>query len=261
MKNVELISFCSSFRSDQAAHAIKAMEAGKHVYAEKPVAMTEDDLNKIIATSEKTGKIFHEMGGTGFSQPYMAMRKVVESGVLGEIIQVINQKSYPWFDTRPQDENIDGGLGLQVGVYNVRFVEHITGIKVKTISSKETKLGNPKADGECRRAVSFIMELENGGLCSAVSNYLCPGPDVHGKWGYETVRIFGVNGYVESIDNGRITNLVLSDKDCGPLDISEPSVDYFEMFTRELNGENHEFPSLEDELHPTRMVIRAKAAL
>ncbi|MGE9295368.1 MAG: Gfo/Idh/MocA family protein, partial [Puniceicoccales bacterium] len=70
---VELISLCSPRRADQARHAIQALEAGKHVLAEKPCALTEADLDAIIEAAKRTGRVFHEMAGTAFGQPYFAM--------------------------------------------------------------------------------------------------------------------------------------------------------------------------------------------
>ena len=171
---VELVSLCSPRRADQADEAIRCLKAGKHVYGEKPSAMTERDLDRIIETSGKTGKIYHEMAGTVVQQPYMKMRDVVKSGVLGTVVQVLVQKCYPWHDARPKDEDIDGGLALQVGVYAGRFVEHIACEKIKTLKIAETRLGDSRPDSDCRMAVSMIMELNNGGLASAVCNYLNP---------------------------------------------------------------------------------------
>jgi len=52
---VALVSLCSPMRSKQAHEAIRCLEAGKHVYAEKPCAMSEEDLDAIIAASARTG--------------------------------------------------------------------------------------------------------------------------------------------------------------------------------------------------------------
>ena len=137
--SVDLISLCSPDRSKQADEAIKCMKNGKHVYAEKPCAMTEEKLDELIKTSEETGMMFHEMAGTVFNQPYYAMREFVKTGALGEIVQVFTQKSYPLrIEARPQDENIDGGMIRQVGVHNLRFIEHITNIKINKIKAIQT---------------------------------------------------------------------------------------------------------------------------
>jgi len=123
---VELVSLCSA-RREQAGHAIRALRAGKHVYAEKPCAMEEADLDAILDAARESGRMFHEMAGTAFDQPYLAMREIVRAGRIGEVVQVICEKSYPYHDGRPQDEDVDGGLIGQNAIHAVRFVEHVAG--------------------------------------------------------------------------------------------------------------------------------------
>ena len=254
--NIDIVSLCSPVRADQADDAVKCMQNGKHVYAEKPCALRESDLDKIIKTSEETGKKFHEMAGTTFEQPYLAMRRIVQSGAIGTVIQVVAQKSYPYFEARPQDERIDGGLFCQAGVHAARFIEHTAGTRIKDIYSLETSLGNPKTSGDLKMASCCMMTLENGGVAAFVANYL--NPLSFGSWGNETLRIFGDKGFVEATNGAASTRLVLNEKDMGAITSLEPSANYFDMFLDELDGIAKMPFCLEDELHPTRMLIRAK---
>ena len=253
---LELIALCSPRRCDQAQQAIRCMESGKHVYAEKPCALNEPDLDAILETSKRTGMVFHEMAGTAFTQPYFAMREVVQSGVLGPIVQVLAQKSYPYHDRRPQDEDVDGGLLLQVGVHALRFIEHVAGEKVSEIYAIETQKGNP-GQGNLRMATSLMMRLHNGGVASVLCNYL--NPPAFGIWGNEALRIFGTQGFVESVDGGTKTRLVLQDEDRGALPIDHGGYEYLDLFLNALLGQGEMPLSLEDEIHPTRVLIRAKA--
>lgn len=252
---VALVSLCSPRRRDQAQQAILCMEAGRHVYAEKPCAMTEEALDDIMEATRRTGQTFHEMAGTAFEQPYLTMREIVQAGTLGTVVQVLAQKSYPYHDRRPQDEDVDGGLLLQVGVHALRFIEHVAGVQVREIFAVQTRLGNPKAGG-LHMATSMMMTLANGGVASVLCNYL--NPPGFGQWGNETLRIFGTNGFVEAVDGGTRTRLVLQDEDRGPLEIHEPSRSYFDMMVAEILDGTPMPLSLEEELHPTRMVIRAR---
>jgi predicted dehydrogenase len=253
---VALVSLCSPRRRDQAAHACAALLAGKHVYAEKPCAMTEEDLDQILATARQTGRSFHEMAGMAFEQPYLAMRDVVQSGVLGEIVQVFAQKSYPYHDRRPQDEDVDAGLTAQAGVHALRMVEHVAGQHIAEIQAWETSLANPVPGGGLRMASSLMMRLENGGLASAVVNYL--NPKGMGRWGNDHLRIFGTQGFVESTDGGDRTRLVVGDKDLGPLDTTAPTPDYVDRYLDALSGGAPMPLAPEEEVHPTRMTIHAR---
>jgi predicted dehydrogenase len=254
---VDLVSLCSPRRRDQAREAIRCMEAGKHVHAEKPVAMTEAELDAIIATSKATGMAFHEMwSGSASTQPYWAMRQVVQTGTLGEVIQVLVQKSYPLQHNRPQDEDVDGGLILQVGVHALRFVEFTAGQKVEAIWAIDTQLGNP-GEGDLRVAASMMARLANGGVASIACNYL--NPPAFGMHGNEMLRIFGTKGFVESTDGGTRTRLVLNGEDRGPLAILEQGPEWLDLVLASILGQQAMPLTLEEELHPTRMLIRARA--
>jgi predicted dehydrogenase len=256
-EEVDLVSLCSPRRRDQAQEAIRAMEAGKHVYAEKPAAMTEAELDAIVAATQSTGKSFHEMWtGSACDQPYWAMREIVQAGTLGEVIQVLVQKSYPLHHNRPQDEDVDGGLILQVGVHALRFVEFTAGVPVTEIWAVDTQLGNP-GEGELRVAASMMARLANGGVAGIICNYL--NPPGFGMHGNEMVRIFGTEGFLESTDGGTRTHLVLNDGDRGPLQIDEPGKRYLDLVLASLSDPKAMPLTLEEELHPTRILIRARA--
>jgi predicted dehydrogenase len=256
---VDLISLCSARRSDQAGQAIRALRAGKHVYAEKPCAMTEPDLDAILQAVRETGKQFHEMAGTSFGQPYFAMREIVRQGLVGEVVQVIAEKSYPYHPDRPQDEDIDGGLIGQCAIHAVRMVEQVGGVPIQSSLAEETTLGNPVSHGGLRMAAALVFTLENGGVATVTANYL--NPLGTGVWGYESLKVLGTQGLVESEKGGLQTRLVVGKEDRGPIDVSAPGIDYLEAFLKTILGEGEMPLTLEEELRPTRWVIRAKQAL
>jgi len=253
---VDVISLCSARRRDQAAQAIQALRAGKHIYAEKPSAMNEEDLAAVIATAEQTGCLFREMAGTAYEQPYRAMRDVVRSGCLGEIVQVIAEKSYPYHGNRPPDEDVDGGLIEQCAIHAVRMVEHVAGRRIRSLRAVETCAGRPGGSSGLHMAASMVLTLEGGAVGSISANYL--NPRGTGTWGYESLRILGSDGMVESARGGQHTRLVLGEEDLGPLDLTAPSLDYFDIYLDALLGRSGMPCTLEEELSPTRWVIRAK---
>jgi predicted dehydrogenase len=256
---VDLVSLCSPRRRDQPVDAIRALRAGKHVYAEKPCAFEEAELDAILRTAHESDRMFHEMAGTAFQQPYLAMRAVVRAGRIGRVVQVIAEKSYPYHAGRPQDEDVDGGLIRQCAIHAVRFVEHVAGARIQSVRAVESTAGNPVADGGLRMAASLMFGLEGGGVALIAANYLNPCGTT--MWGYETLRILGEKGFVESTQSGGQTRLVIGDKDCGPLDLSAPSLEYLDAYLDVLRGRGGMPLTLEEELSPTRWVIRAKHAL
>jgi predicted dehydrogenase len=255
-KEIQLVVLCSPVRAEQPAHALAALRAGKHVFAEKPCALEEKDLDLLIAEAAALGLVFREMADSAFINPYAAIRRIVQSGVLGEIVLVSSQKSYPWRDSRPQDEFTDGGLVRQCALHAARWIEHVAGRKIASINLLETRLGNPHPTGQSRMAACLAMTLDNGGLASISANYLNPsGTGLHG---YESLVIHGSKGLVESIRGGTLTRLVIGSTDHGALDVSAPVKSQFQHLLEHLvHGVPMPIP-LNDELSPTRWMLRAK---
>ncbi len=256
---VAIVSLCSPRRADQVEQAVRCLQAGRHVYSEKPCARSEADLDRILDAAGQSGRFFHEMAGTAFADPYPALAGVVRSGALGTVVQVFVQKSYPYFGGRPQDEAVDGGLFLQVGIHAARMVEHVAGCRIAAVDVVETGRGNPVPGGGLRMAASAWMTLENGGVASMVANYL--NQDAFGTWSNEHLRIFGTDGFVEATDGGLRTRLVLKGGDRGPVVPGWGEGlfhgDYFDAFLGQVLDGAPMPLSIEEELHPLRMLLRA----
>jgi len=254
--DVDLIALCSPMRSTQADDAIVCLQNGKHVYAEKPCALSEPDLDRVLAAADASRRHFREMAQTAFDSPYVQMREVVRGGELGEIVQVFAQKSYPWHENRPQDEAVDGGLTLQVGIHAARFVELVAGVRISALDLIETTHGNPTENGGLRMAATLQGRLENGGLVTLVANYL--NQRGLGAWGNDHLRIFGAQGFVESVDGGQRTALVIGESPARALPPLETPRSHADDYFRFIL-ENAPMPlSLEEELHPLRVLLRAK---
>lgn len=255
-ETIDLISLCSPQRADQENDAIKCLRAGKHVYAEKPAAFSEEGLDRILEVAKENGYEFHEMADSIFVEPYWSAKKIVRDGKIGEVVQVYVQKSYPLsLGHRPQNEEKDGGLIRQAGIHAIRFLEHITGLEIENVKVYQTHLGNIKSDG-LYTASSWAMTLSNGGVASACINYM--NPLGFGRWGNESIRIFGTEGMLEITDGGTKTHLYTHNSDEGPIDISNSDCkDFFDLLVRHLLYEDEMPMTLDEELHPLRVVIRA----
>lgn len=253
-ERVQMVSLCSPRRIEQAGHAIECLRAGKHVYAEKPAAVTNDELDVILRAAKSAGRCFHEMAGTIFDAPYYALRKLILSGTIGTVVQLFAQKSYPYYDGRPADEAVDGGLLRQNGIHAVRMAEHATGICVSEMKAVQTTLGDPKGEGLVM-ACAAMLKLENGGVGAITANYL--NPKGFGQWGNEELRVFGTKGMAEITEGGRRTRVYLADRDAGEIPPFLAPRSFFDQVVDEaLDGTAMEL-TLEEELHPLRVVNAA----
>lgn len=255
---IDLVCLCSPLRSEQANDAVKALRANVSVYAEKPAALTEADLDMILE-AEKTSKAeFHEIADSIFFEPYATMRDLIKDGAVGEVVQVYVQKSYGKnFDGRPNDPNVDGGITRQIGIHAMRFLEHCCGIRIAAVKAFETNKGGPESKPGLITAASIAMTLENGGVASACLNYY--NPPSFGLWGNESIRVFGTKGVIEITDGGRRTHLWNDKGDLGEFaSMNTPTKPFLEYLVEHLlDGTPMPFDS-ETELHPLRAVIRMK---
>ncbi|HEY4018877.1 MAG TPA: Gfo/Idh/MocA family oxidoreductase [Pseudonocardiaceae bacterium] len=250
---VDLVSLCSPRRADQAADAITCLRAGRAVYAEKPSALSEADLDQILATAEATGLPFHEMADTAFQQPFSAARLLLRDRVVGRVLQVHAQKSYPYHDNRPIDADVDGGLIRWAGIHAIRMIEHVVGERVEDIADARTTEvdvgGRPFTI-----AASLSFTLASGGLASAVVNYL--NPPGSGSWGDDRLRVFGTYGLID-ITAGNASRLVVGTADLGQLDTTGPVAGYFDHYVDALLDGAPMPMTIEEEIRPTRIAIRA----
>ncbi len=255
--NFDIVSLCSPMRSEQGQDAIKCLKAGKHVYAEKPAVFSEEELDEILKVAKECGKEFHEMADSVFVEPYWSVRKAVRDGKVGKVIQVFVQKSYPLgIEFRPQNEDKDGGLVRQAGIHGIRFLEHITGLQVEEVEVRQTHLGNTNPNEGLFTASSWLMTLSNGGVASACMNYL--NPRTFTSWGNECVRIYGTEGFIEITDGGKHTHLYTHSADEGEIDTQNSDCeDFFQLLVRHFLYGDALPMTLEEELHPLRVVIRA----
>jgi predicted dehydrogenase len=106
-----------------ASIAIDALDAGKHVLLEKPMARDRRECLAIVAAARRSSKLFM-LGLTHHFQPEMAAAKaLVDRGELGSIVAGCCAFAHPWdWQRRPRfyrDRTLGGGVWLTQGVHFV----------------------------------------------------------------------------------------------------------------------------------------------
>lgn len=65
------------------------LENGKHVICEKPLTMNEKQTRKIVDLARKNNLFLMEAVWSRFFPVYQEVRKLLDSGAIGEVIKVI----------------------------------------------------------------------------------------------------------------------------------------------------------------------------
>lgn len=85
--DVDVAVVCSP-NGFHAEHALLALNAGKHVVLEKPMALTKADCEKIIYTALRNSKQVFCVMQNRYSPPSEWLKGIVEKGILGKIYLV-----------------------------------------------------------------------------------------------------------------------------------------------------------------------------
>lgn len=136
---------------------IKALEAGKNVISEKPVTLSSDDLEAMIAASEKAGRIFTVHQNRRWDGDYLLLKKVYDSGVLGDVFciesRVHGSRGIPG-DWRCL-KKYGGGMVYDWGVHLLDQALILTNAKLKSIYTHLDHITNDEVDDGCKIDLYF----------------------------------------------------------------------------------------------------------
>ncbi|MFE4951837.1 Gfo/Idh/MocA family protein [Leifsonia sp. NPDC056665] len=141
--DIDVIDICSPGAS-HAQIAIAALEAGKHVLCEKPLANTVAEAEAMVAAAERAaGRGVRSMVGFSYRRvPAIGYaRRLVQEGRLGAIRQVRALYLQDWLsdENGPMTWRLDkeaagsGSLG-DIGAHAIDLVEHLTGSRLSSVS-------------------------------------------------------------------------------------------------------------------------------
>jgi predicted dehydrogenase len=142
--DIALVDVCTPGDS-HAEIAIAALEAGKHVLCEKPLANSVADAEAMTdAASSAAARGIRSMVGFTYRRvPAIALaRKLVEQGRIGELRHVRAQYLQDWITDpdfplvwRLQKERAGSGALGDIGAHIVDLTQHITGQRIGSVSA------------------------------------------------------------------------------------------------------------------------------
>ncbi|QIG42107.1 Gfo/Idh/MocA family oxidoreductase [Nocardioides anomalus] len=143
--DVDLVDVCTPGDS-HAEIAIAALEAGKHVLCEKPLANTVEEAERMVAAAERAAArgVQAMVGFTYRRVPAVALaRQLVAEGRIGEIRHVRAQYLQDWIADAeaPLSWRLDkskagsGSLG-DIGAHIIDLTQFITGLRITEVSGQ-----------------------------------------------------------------------------------------------------------------------------
>jgi len=112
-----------------AEWTIKAIQAGKHVLLEKPIALTLDEVDAISTEAKNYGKVVAEAFMYRTHPQTLKVQEMVAGGMLGKIKLV--RGSYTYVSTNPNDirwrPEMGGGALWDIGCYPLSYTRTVLG--------------------------------------------------------------------------------------------------------------------------------------
>ena len=148
--------------------AIDCIRAGKHLYVEKPITMTEKELEEVLDAARQSDKVFLA-GSNGLLQRQMGMfRQLIENGSMGQVYLVSVDRA----SSRSQEYGMDSvkvkkgtGISAHSGSHNVEWALYLLG---------DPKPVSVQARGFCQtQSLTFAgkMDQADDDTCVATVNF------------------------------------------------------------------------------------------
>jgi len=152
------IVYIATPHDSHAELSIQALENGKHVLCEKPLALSYKDVARMIEVSKKNNKFFMEAFWTRFIPSVKEILEKVNQGIIGDIKYV--KADFAFYADEKEggrlfDKNLGGGALFDIGVYPLFLSYIILGIP-KEILAKSIYNSNG-----IDLQTSMILQYEN----------------------------------------------------------------------------------------------------
>lgn len=129
-EKVDVVDICTPSYL-HAEQSITALNAGCHVLCEKPMTLSTEDAEKVIAAAEKNNKLFMTAHVVRFMNPYIYLKNVIESGELGKLVRLDMKRlsaipTWSWEDWM-RDSSKSGGVTVDLSIHDIDFVQSVLG--------------------------------------------------------------------------------------------------------------------------------------
>ena len=202
-EQLDVVAVCN--HNGRRTAAILACAARQiDVIAEKPLALHRADLDAVYAAVRRSGIHLGMLLPMRFDPPYLAMRRIVESGAIGEVLQMDAQKSYQ-LGARPAWQKHAATYGstiLWIAIHSIDLMLWVGGRRFTEAASLQSHVGFPEA-GDMQNVTASLFRLDNGGSATLHMDYLRPAAaSGHGD---DRLRVSGSRGIVEYQESTGVT--------------------------------------------------------
>jgi predicted dehydrogenase len=151
-----------------ASYALQAIEAGRQVLLEKPMAMSVAECDRILAAADTAGVSVGVSHNQLFYEPHRRLAGMLDDGELGELRAIrarlaIGGKFGAW---RSDPYQTGGGLLMDAGVHRVYMLERLGGL----IRAVTAVMDHPGGED----LYSILFEFDSGAIGTIDATYYGP---------------------------------------------------------------------------------------
>ena len=201
----EAVIVCSASR-DHAEDMIAAARAGKHIFTEKVLALTDAECDAIEAAVNESGVTFVISLFQKYIGSRRAVKAVADSGELGKINYLRFRNCHTgstanWLPTHFYNaEECGGGAMIDLGAHGMYLTHWILGMPVAatsafTLACERADVAEKNTDHVEDNAVT-VMTYENGAIAVNETGFVSANDPV-------VFEVHGENGYVR-MEDGRV---------------------------------------------------------
>lgn len=205
-KDIDAVLVCSS-TDTHAAISIEAINAGKHVFCEKPVDHSIEKIQAVADALKEHPDIKFQVGfNRRFDHNFAAIRKAYDAGKIGEahILKITSRDPEP---PNPAYIKVSGGIFLDMTIHDFDMACFLTDSDVEELYVNSAVLVDPAIgeQGDVDTAI-ITMKMANGAL-AVIDN------SRKAAYGYDQrAELFGSKGMVAT-SNDTVSSAVISNAD------------------------------------------------
>lgn len=222
--------------------AIKALKAGKHVIADKPLCTSLKELSEIRKLANEKNLKVGLMLDLRYNKNILTAKKLVEDGEIGEINNISFGGQHPlYYGSRPSwyfEEGKHGGTINDIAIHAIDIVKNYLGLDVKEILA--ARCWNKLADKEpdFKESAQFMLSLSNNAGLIADVSYTIPdkiGFDLPYYWEF---KIWGTKGMLAFTISSECVELYKCDEESAILcKGTDSGSSYLADFISDIKGE------------------------
>ena len=194
-EKLDVVGICGS-NGERAEILIECAKRKVHIVAEKPLAITRPDLDRIKIAVAENGVRLTMLISMRFEGVYRALKQIVDSGEIGQVAQISAQKSYKLGERAEwmRDRSTYGGTIPYIAVHMVDLMRWTSGRELVETVSFQGRVGYPQLR-DMENTTATIFRMDNGGTAALHMDYLRP--DTAATWGDDRLRLAGTRGVAE----------------------------------------------------------------